>query len=295
MLTPLVQLLSDARSNGYAVGYFEAFDLYSLEAIIDAAEEAGAPVITGVGGLSCDPAWLGARGMPAFGASGAALAARAAVPVSLLFNEAPDLGQAIRALGAGYNAVMLVAGGRDDDGAEQVRALCQIAHDAQVAVEGEIGRLAEMRDGTVDEREARLTSVARAREFVAATGVDCLGVSVGNVHFVTGGYRPRIDFERIAELASAVDVPLALHGGSGLSDDQLRRAVAAGIAKVNFATRLKQVFGQELRAALAQRDGDPNALFGSHLDGDVLAAAARALKAQVAGLIDVLGGSGRAR
>jgi fructose/tagatose bisphosphate aldolase len=173
-------------------------------------------------------------------------------------------------------------------------ALTAAAHRADVAVEGEFDELAEMRDGQVHDAGSRLTDAGRAVEFVQRTDVDCLAVSVGSVHFVTGGHVPSIEVDLIRELASAVEVPLVLHGGSGVPPDQLRAAVEAGIAKVNFATRLKQAFGAGLRSALDQDGEDPNLAYGSRLDGDVMSAGARALCAEARRYMQLLGSSGKA-
>jgi len=150
-----------------------------------------------------------------------------------------------------------------------------------------------MRDGELHDAGSRLTDAGRAADFVQRTDVDCLAVSVGSVHFVTGGHVPTIEVDLIRALARAVEVPLVLHGGSGVPPDQLRAAVAAGIAKVNVATRLKQAFGAGLRGALDQDGEDPNLAYGSRLHGDVMSAGAQAVCAE-ARRMQLLGSSGKA-
>lgn len=295
-LVPLPELLRGAVRGRYAVGYFESWDVYSLEATVAAAEAERSPVIIGIGGLSGNHDWLRARGIDIYGGVSRRLAERADVPCAVLFNEADSFAEAAGALGAGYNAVMMHTQGWPwgrllADSA----ALTHAAHALGVAVEGEVGALAEMGSGgEIDDGVAAMTTVGEAVEFVAESGVDCLAVAIGNVHFVTSDYRPTLDLDRLAELAAAVDVPLVLHGGSGVAPDQLRAAIAAGIAKVNFGTRLKDVFATGLRKHLAAPDADPNAVIGSRHEQDLCLAAAGDLTATIRDLMGALGSGGRA-
>jgi fructose/tagatose bisphosphate aldolase len=295
-VVPLTQLLSRAREGRYAVGYFESWDVYSMEATLAAAEAERSPVILGIGGLSANHDWLRRTGIDVYGAVCRRLAERATVPCSVLFNEADSRVEAELALGTGYNAVMMhTQGWAWDRLLADTAALTEAAHAVGTAVEGEVGALAEMGDrGEINDGIAAMTSVGEAQEFVGKTGVDCLAVAVGNVHFVTSDYHPVLDLDRLAELAAAVDVPLVLHGGSGTSGEALRAAVAAGITKVNFGTRLKHVFGTELAARLAEDRLEPNLSIGSREAGDVCVAAGAALAELVGELMTVLGSSGKA-
>jgi ketose-bisphosphate aldolase len=291
----LPELLHDARRGGYAVGYFESWDVYSLEAVVAAAEAERSPVIIGIGGLTTSHEWLRRQGIALYGAAANLLARATAMPTAVIYNEADSLDEARAALGIGFNTVMMVSQGLSWERlVEDTATLTTEAHNAEMAVEGEFDELGEMRDGVVHDEGANLTDVDRAVEFVRLTGVDCLAASVGSVHFVTGGYTPSIEVDLIRELADAVDVPLVLHGGSGVPADQLRAAVDAGITKVNFGTRLKQVFGDSLRAALTDGGSDPNLTYGSRLAGDVMASGAQALTAEVQRYMQILGSSGKA-
>src|SRR5207247_21280 len=122
-----------------------------------------------------------------------------------------------------------------DTNVEKTRKVVEQAHAVGVAVEAELGYVPKLSQADVD--EAGLTSPEEASRFVAETGVDFLAVAIGNAH---GFYRqsPRLDFDRLAAIRSAVDVPLVLHGGSGLSPAEWRRLVRGGMAKVNFATEI---------------------------------------------------------
>jgi fructose/tagatose bisphosphate aldolase len=130
-LAPLTELLADARAGGYAVGYFEAWDGYSLEAVVEAAEAERAPVVLGFGCLLLDRPWLDDGGIETLGCLGRRAAERASVPAALLLNEAHTLEQARRGIDAGFNAVMLCSGGT-----ETVAELVRTAHGRGVAVDG---------------------------------------------------------------------------------------------------------------------------------------------------------------
>lgn len=294
-LVPLPDLLDHARENRYAVGYFESWDIYSLEATLAAAENKKSPVIIGIGGLSANHAWLRQTGIHLYGGACAALAARATVPVATLFNEADSYEEAVGGLGAGFNSVMMHTQGWDQDRLlEDTAALVSSAHAVGVAVEGEIGALAEIRGGSLDTSGASYTSPESAKLFVETTGVDCLAVAVGNVHFVTDNHVPEVQVDLIERIGEAVNVPLVLHGGSGTPDDQTRHAVAAGITKINVGTRLKHVYGRALTDAVKAQGGDPNLAYGSRFDEDLNTIAAAALTAEIERLIDVFGSTGKA-
>lgn len=294
-LVSLPELLEHAGQNRYAVGYFESWDIYSLEATIAAAEASQSPVIIGIGGLSSNHEWLQSGGIELYGAACRALADRATVPVATLFNEADSFAEAAGGLGAGFNSVMMHTQGWDQNKLiADTAALVAAAHAVNVAVEGEIGALAEIKDGVLDAAGASYTTPEAAELFVRETNVDCLAVAVGNVHFVTGGHIPTVQVDLIKEIGNTVNVPLVLHGGSGTPDDQTRQAVEAGITKVNVGTKLKHVFGQALVAELGRPVEDPNLVFGSRFEGDANSRAGVALRKEIQRLMDVFGSTGQA-
>jgi fructose-bisphosphate aldolase class II len=294
-IVSLPELLAGAEKGRYAVGYFESWDIYSLEATIAAAEQERSPVLIGIGGLSANHEWLSSVGIELYGAACQSLARRTSVPTGILFNEGESFAETAGALGAGYNCVMMHTQGWDwTKLIGDTSALVAAAHALDIAVEGEVGALAEMTiDGNIDTSIGAMTEVGQAVDFVKATGVDCLAVAVGNVHFVTSDYVPKIRVDRINEIREAVDVPLVLHGGSGTPDDQMQQAIAAGITKINVGTKLKYVFGNALTAAVGQ-ESDPNLVYGSRLPGDLNTVASKALTAEVQRLMQVFGSSGKA-
>src|SRR5579863_9651351 len=208
-LVPMPDLLANARAGGYAVGYFEAWDGYSLEAVVAAAEAERAPVILGFGCMLIEQGWLEGGGIEELGCIGRRVAESCTVPASLLLNEAHTLGHALRGIEAGFNAVMLC-----DSDTKVTTRLVEAAHASGVAVEAELGHLPDGGgDGRVDSSHATLTDPGEAATFVAATGVDSLAVSFGNVHTLEGA-QASIDLDRLAAVRARVSVPLVAHGGT---------------------------------------------------------------------------------
>jgi ketose-bisphosphate aldolase len=299
-LVSLPDLLNHALREGYGVGYFEAWDSYSLEAVLEAAEEEGSPVILGFGGMMADTEWLDDGGVELLGAMGRVVAQRARVPVSLLLNEAQSFDQAVRGMEAGFNAVMLDTSAWEwEEAVEAVARLARLAHARGVAVEAEVGRLPDATADGIDASCAQRTDQAEAAAFLAATGVDCLAVAVGNVHLLTDQHAP-VDLALLEAIHEQVSVPLVLHGGTGLPPDCIPAAIACGVAKFNVGTILKQRFLQGLQESVARGASIGSAgvsvhdLLGSHKEADLLVRAKAAMKAAVCERIRLYGGSGRA-
>jgi ketose-bisphosphate aldolase len=290
-LTSMAELLEAARCGGYAVGYFEAWDSYSLDAVLQAAEEENAPVILGFGCLLVDQTWLDHGGIEILGSIGRSAAARSTMPVALLLNECHTLPQALRGIEAGFNAVML-----HTDDVAMVAELVEVAHRRGVSVEGEIGTLPNGgADGRVDASRASTTEPEAATAYLAAAGVDCLAVSFGNVHTLESAFA-QVDLDRLAAIRACVDVPLVVHGGTGFPGEAVPEAIERGVAKFNVGTALKRAYLQGLREALAggSPKASPHDLVGSHKIADLQAAAMKDVVAVVRELIRSYGGSGRA-
>ena len=252
--------------------------------------DARAPVIIGSGCLLGHQPWFDAGGIELLGALGSEVARQARVPVALLLNETHTLEQSMRGLDAGFNAVMLHTESVDD-----VAELVTAAHARGAAVEGELGNLPDAAHGAIDDSAASLTDPDQAASFVEATGVDCLAVSVGNVHLLTHG-SAAIDLDRLRAVHERVQVPLVIHGGTGFPSDAIAPAIAAGVAKFNVGTVLRSAYLRGLTEALAQLPAEPDvhAAIGSHGPADVLEAGKAALVETVRELIRQYGGSGRA-
>jgi ketose-bisphosphate aldolase len=288
-------MLDRAIAGGYALGYFEAWDGYSLEAVLEAAEEERSPVILGFGGMMADTGWLDTGGVEMLGAMGSVVARRARVPVCLLLNEAQTLEQTLRGMDAGFNAVMLDTSAWPwEKAVDAVGRLVRTAHARNVTVEAELGRLPDATAGGIDASAAQLTDPAQAAQFLAATGADCLAVSIGNVHLLTAHYAP-VDMARLEAIYRQAAVPLVIHGGTSFPPEAVPRAIANGVAKFNVGTVLKKTFLQGAVKALgATPDSlDVHSVLGSHKDTDFLVAGKTAMKDKVRELMRLYGSSGR--
>ncbi len=235
-------LLDNARRGGYAVPAFNVDNLESVIGVLRAAENTGRPVI-----VQTIPRTLKYGGIPAYSALVRALY-KGNPDISIHLDHGGDVAICKACINAGYTSVMIDGSALDFYGnVALTKEVVGLAHPLGVSVEGELGTI-----GGKEETEAqvRYTEVVEAEEFVALTGVDSLAIGVGTAHGVYKGV-PHIAVDRIEEIAAKVDVPLVLHGASGLSDDVIRACIKAGISKINFATQLRQAFTAGLKQGLA--------------------------------------------
>jgi len=292
-LEPVNELLADARRHRYALGYFESWDLASLEGVVDAAEQSRAPVIVGFNGefLARPDRALPAR-LEWYGALGRAAAESAKVPCALMFNECPVDAWVERATRLGFNVVMLAdANAAQADLTRRVAALAHLAHGRGVAVEAELGVLPSGAPGH-GVSNASLTDPDQAADFVRDTGVDLLAISAGNVHIQLDG-PSQLDLGHLRAIREKVDIPLVLHGGTGISADSLTEAIAVGVAKVNFGTYLKQRYLTAARRALAGVHGNPHDVLGGGGGTDLTVMVREAVRDAVLERIGLLGCCGR--
>lgn len=293
-LQPIPEMTDQARRHRYAVGYFESWDLASLQGVIDAAEAARSPVIIGFNGeFLSRPGRNAQERLDWYGALGRAAAESARVPCGFVFNECPCDGWVRQAVTTGFNLVMPADPGASlEDYTVRVAELTKYAHRHGVAVEAEIGELPFGSAGKV-ESGGGATEPDAAVEFVRQTGVDLLAVSVGNVHALTCGQRA-LDLDHLAVLHESVAAPLVLHGGSGIEKTSLRQALSHGVVKVNYGTILKQRYLAAVRLALKNDKRNPHHLLGYGGDGDMMVAGRRAIREVVLEKIEILGAKNRA-
>jgi fructose/tagatose bisphosphate aldolase len=224
---------------------------------------------------------------------GRASAKSASVPCGLIFNECPRDDWVRAAIETGFNLVMLAdSEAPADDYTRRVAGLARLAHARGVAIEGELGELPCGAAGGPPSGGSA-TDLDAAAAFAAATDVDLLAVSVGNVHILTSG-QAGLDLDRLTAIRRRVDVPLVLHGGAGIAADALREAIAMGVAKVNYGTYLKRRYLDAVRAAIGVEYPDPHRLLGMGGPEDVLLAGRRAVHDAVLERIDLLGCCGKA-
>jgi ketose-bisphosphate aldolase len=292
-LTPVSDLVRDARERHYALGYFESWNLESLQGVLDAAEATRSPIIVGFNGefLSRPGRKLPER-LQCYAGLGKAAAASATVPCGFIFNECPDDDWVRRAVLAGFNLVMPADPTAScEDYSRRVTELTEFAHSHGVAVEAEIGHLPSGVSETGN--DSRATDPELAARFVQETGVDLLAISVGNVHILIKGEQD-LDLERLSQICLHVATPLVLHGGTGISAASLREAIDMGIAKVNYGTYLKQRYLTAMRHSLAAEMDNPHEQFGLGGDRDVMVAGRIAVREAVLERIELLGCCGKA-
>jgi len=240
-----------------------------------------------------DGNWLDAGGIDMWAGLGRHVAERATVPVSLLLNETQTLDQARRGIEQGFTAAMPDTGALPAARTRQlVEELVRWAHARGAWVEAELGQLPGVEEGQIDRTHATMTDPDEAAAYVAATGVDCLAISVGNVHLLEET-EAALDLDRLAAIGHAAGVPLALHGGTSLPRHALPAAISAGVAKINVGTGLKRAFLGGVREAIAL-DLSPHDLLGSHKPSDAGVAGKERMIAVVRDLMGVYGCAGRA-
>jgi len=293
-LEPLSDMMQHAQRHKYAVGYFESWNLESLEGVIDAAEKTRSPIIIGFNGeFLSRPGRLAEERLQWYARLGRAAADSASAPCALIFNECSRDDWTRQAVSLGFNIVSISDPEADrTEYVKRVAALTEFAHDNGASVEIEIGELPSGASGHVD-GSGTLTDPELAGKIVDATGADLLAVSVGNVHVMMEG-RQGLDFDRLAAIREKVSVPLVLHGGSGIPDSEVRRAVSLGVAKVNYGTYLKQRYVTAVRKRLESGCADPHRLLGYGGPEDVLVAGRLAVREAVIERIGFLGCCGKA-
>ena len=295
-LHSLSSILNNAIKGNYAVGYFESWDSYSFEAILETAEEENSPIIMGFGATMLEDNWLDKNGIEFLAASGRALIKDAKVPVAFLLNETHTLEQAIRGVEAGFNTVMIDSHRWEVDKAKrEVKALVDIAHKNSVEVEAEFGSLPDYLGGEIVDAKSYMTDPAEAKIFVEETGIDCLAVAIGNVHLLTKG-SANIDIQRLKDIRSQVSLPIAIHGGTGFPDNQIKEAIANGVAKFNVGTRLKTDFLKSVKEYVTSLDENcfVHDIVGSHKKSDFLEVGKDSIKANARKFIKLYGSGGMA-
>ena len=232
MLVNLNDVLKKAQKEKYAVGLFNTTDTDMLQAVIEAAEESRSPVILGTAEVL-----LPYGELKLIAPSVIAAAKRASVPVVVHYDHGLTFERCLEALQLGFSSVMFDGSAKAyGQNIEETKEIVKIAHAFGASVEGEIGHVGEAAQGD-ESLENMYTTIAEAKEYLENTGVDALAVAIGSAH---GVYKkkPKLNVERLKEIADAVSVPLVLHGGSGLSDDDFKNTIRNGIAKVNIFTDL---------------------------------------------------------
>lgn len=245
MIVTGAELLIQAKRGGYAVPAFNVDNLESVLGVLNAVEKTCKPTI-----IQTIPKTLKYGGISAYSSLVRALYKDGA-DIAIHLDHGGDVKICEDCINAGYSSVMIDGSMLSfEENIALTKSVVTLAHARGISVEAELGTI-----GGKEETEGQIkyTEVEEAKEFVERTRVDSLAIGVGTAHGVYKG-EPHIAIGRIKEIADVVDVPLVLHGASGLSDEVIRACIDAGISKINFATHLRQAFTDGLKKGLASKE-----------------------------------------
>lgn len=306
MLVTNLELLNEAKAKKYGVGAFNLGNLEFIQAIALAAEEERSPAI-----FAASPGAMKYAGPENLRAMVEIFANKTDIPVSLHLDHSKDFDSILVALRAGFTSVMIDGSALEfQDNIKISKKVVEVAHPLGVSVESELGHIESITETTTErDRETVLTDPREAKEFVNTTGIDALAVAIGTAH---GAYKfkgkPLLAFDRLKEITEVVDIPLVLHGASGVSetivnrgakagaqwkgatgvpDSDIQKAITLGISKINIATDLRLAFTCGVREYLLEHREvfNPN---------DYLAAGRESVKGVVKGKMQLFGSSGKA-
>lgn len=232
MLVNMNDVLLPAKEKGYGVGFFNAVNVEMARAVIETAEELNAPVMVGTAEVL-----LPAMEMERVAEYLIPMAQKAKVPVCVHYDHGLTKERCKQAIELGFTSIMYDCSMDDyETNIARLKEMTDVCHALNITVEGELGHVGDNAGaGKLENPSDYFTDPDTALDFVRRTGVDSLAVAVGNAH---GDYAfpPKLDFERIRRISEMTDLPLVLHGGSGLSNDDFKQAVSYGICKVNIFT-----------------------------------------------------------
>lgn len=259
-VVPLKEMLDRAFTERYGIAAINVVNDLTLEAVLAAAVEQHSPVI-----IQTSVKTVRAAGIDLLFAMWRELTAGIEVPVSLHLDHCPDRAFISNCLRKGWNSVLFDASALPVE--ENMRQTVEVVAEARsygAHVEGEIEAITGVEDDIGSDEEARRQSLPVALEFIRTTGVDVFAPAIGNAH---GVYRsePRLDAQRVSDIVAAEPIPIALHGGTGMTDAQFTDLIARGCAKVNISTALKVTYMKAnlafLRGAQERDTWDPPSLF----------------------------------
>lgn len=254
MLVNMNDMLKKAKENKYAVGLFNSVNLELARGIIEAAEKTGSPVIFGTAEVFipfCPLEELSYLLIP--------MAKAAKVPVAVHLDHGIKEETCKKALELGFSSIMYDCSTDPYEvNLQKVKAMAELAHSYGASIEAELGHVGDNEgsaegSSSLEDPTKFYTDPLQAKDFVEKTGVDALAIAVGTAH---GAYKlpPKLDFERIKTIADIIDVPLVLHGGSGLSDLDFRKAIHAGISKINIFTDINTAGAKAAKLQLEKDD-----------------------------------------
>ena len=242
------EMMQAAQKGQYAIGAFNVENMEMVKAVLSAAEELKAPVI-----LQTTPSTIKYGGATTYAGIVKAEAENYTIPVCLHLDHGSGYELAMETIAAGYSSVMIDGSPLEYEGnIELTKRVVDEAHKSGISVEAELGKVGGKEDDLVVEVDTN-TDPAKAQDFVERTRIDSLAVAIGTAHGFYEG-TPVLDKERLSEINALTDVPLVLHGASGLTDEDVKDCIGRGICKVNFATELRVAYTKAVRDLLAKDD-----------------------------------------
>ncbi|SHK50937.1 class II fructose-1,6-bisphosphate aldolase [Desulforamulus aeronauticus] len=282
-LVPVKELLQKAQEGNYAVGAFNVNNMEIVQAILAAAEAEKAPVI-----MQASQGAIKYAGIEYIYALANLAANQATVPVALHLDHGTSFEQCMKCIRVGFTSVMIDGSKYPlEENIALTNKVLEVARATGVSVEAELGKIGGTEDDIhVDERDAFFTDPEEARYFAEKTGVDALAISIGTAH---GQYKgiPKLDFPRLEKIVSLVNIPIVLHGSSGVPDEAIQEAIRLGVRKVNIDTNIREAFTNACRQVVMDnpKEIDPR---------KVLAPAREAATQVIRQKIRVFGSSGKA-
>jgi len=246
MLVNLNQVLVPARKSGYCVGAFNIYSLETVSAVYRAGVELNAPVIFAFG-----EKYIEVANIRIIAAIVKEFAGRTTIPMVLHLDHCKSIDVIYKAVQAGFTSVMFDGSKLSfEENLAQTKKVVEFAHAVDVTVEAELGSVPFDHNQT-DIPDEYLTKVDEAVDFVEETGVDALAVAIGTAHGEYKG-RPKIYHDRMGELAAKIALPLVLHGGSGVPEEDILQAIRTGISKINVNTQISAVAVKRIKALCAK-------------------------------------------
>ncbi|GAA3715649.1 class II fructose-bisphosphate aldolase [Salinicoccus siamensis] len=283
-LVSMTEMLNKARKEGYAVGQYNVNNLEFAQAILTASQEENAPVILGVSEGAAR--YMSGMTTVVKMIEGLMHDLDITIPVAIHLDHGSSYEKCVEAIGAGFTSVMIDAShGPFEDNVATTRKVVEYAHERGVSVEAELGVVGGQEDDVIADGVI-YADPAECRELVERTGIDCLAPALGSVH---GPYKgePNLGFAEMEEIGNQSDIPLVLHGGTGIPTKDIQRSISLGTAKINVNTDNQIASAQKVREVLANDSEvyDPRKYLGP---------AREAVKETVRGKIREFGTSGQA-
>jgi len=258
------EMLKKAQKGRYAVGAFNANNMEIIQAIIETAEEEKAPAI-----LQASQGAIEYAGLDSIVAMVKVMAEKVTVPIALHLDHGTDYYQNIKCLRAGFTSLMFDGSKLPfEENVKITKKVVEVAHTCDIPVEAELGQIGKMGDSdepgvALEKVKETMADPYEAAKFVELTKIDFLAAAVGTIHGCRTPFA-KLDIPRIEKIRELTDVPLVLHGASGVNDEEVRKGISAGICKINIDTRIRMIFTKKIReiVKINPQEIDPRKLLG---------------------------------